>query len=213
MLSASCAAPRPDKASDVVNINATSAAYPWLEGVYACAPASVAVKLAGADSADVRLRLGEPENLTSPAFQIGTVDVLVVVQPQTAIASLTIDEARAIFSGATTNWKDVGGADVPVQVWAYAPGEDLQAYFDEAVMNGRPITSLARLAASAQEMSDSVGSAPGSVGLLDRRWKAGNTRDVLTLSPVPVLAIVRSEPTGAVKDLLSCLQSSNTAQP
>ena len=86
-------------------------------------------------------------------------------------------------------------------------------YFDRAVMDGRPVTSLARLAVSAQAMSDAVGATPGAVGFLPRRWKTGNTREALQLPSLPVLAITRTEPTGIAKQLLGCVQSSSNSAP
>jgi hypothetical protein len=55
-------------------------------------------------------------------------------------------------------------------------------------------------------MSDSVGAVPGSIGLLPRKWKAGNTREALIVSSVPVLALVQQVPEGALAELLACMQ-------
>ncbi|MGZ6316798.1 MAG: hypothetical protein ACXWNQ_06010, partial [Anaerolineales bacterium] len=117
------------------------------------------------------------------------------------------EQVRGLFSGQISNWKDTGGSDLPVQVWSFAQDEDIQQIFDQTAMNGQPITSLARLAVSAQAMSDSVGSTAGSIGFLPRRWKSGNTREAFKLATVPVLVVSRTQPQGAVKDLISCLQA------
>jgi hypothetical protein len=207
----SCITPAAKQPVSLIGVHTTSAAYPWLPSFYACAPESIAIRLADPSSADVELRLGAPAHLVSPAFQIGADDVLVVAQPQTGLASLTVEQVRAVFSGETRNWGDLGGADLPVQVWTYSPDDDLQSYFNSVVLGGRPVASMARLAVSDQEMSDSVGSVPGSVGLLPRRWKSANTTEVLKLATLPVLAILKAEPAGAIEDLLRCLQS--TVQP
>lgn len=202
-----CGTPAPQTAPQLINVHATSAASPWLNEVFDCASPSVAVKLSDPASAEINLRLGEPARLTAPAFQIGTEDVLVVVHPQTGVGSLTLDQVRQLFSGQVTQWTEVGGADLPVQVWVFSPAEDIQEIFDRLVMRGQPVTSLAWLAVSAQYMSDSVGSNQGSIGLLPRRWKAGNTREALAVLSVPILAITSGEPAGMARDLLSCLQS------
>lgn len=194
---------------ELVSVYATSAVYPWLRNVYECAPSSVSVRLANPDGADISLRLGEPIPLASPAYQIGLEDVLIIVHPQTGVGTLTTDQARQIFAGEITNWQDVGGADLPIQVWVFSVAQDVQALFNRVVMNGRPVTSLARLAVSAQAMADSVGSNPGSVGLLPRRWKTGSTREAWALSSVPVLAVVKTPPQGILTDMLRCLQAAH----
>ncbi len=202
-----CAAMPPQSAPQVLRIYATSAAYPWLDEAYSCAPASATIAISPPDLAQLRLRFGEPENLTSPAFQVGSDDLLVVVQPQTAVGPLTLAQVRLVFSGQAVRWSDVGGADVPVQVWTYAPDEDIQGLFEHLVMQSQPIVSLARLAVSPQAMSDAVGATPGSVGFLPRRWKAGNTEAVFSLPGLPVLAQATSTPGGPLRDLIACLQS------
>jgi len=193
-------------APHVVKAYVTSSAQPWLTDLYNCASASAVINLSDSQSADILIRVGEPADLTTPAFQIGMEDILVAVHPQTGVGSLTIEQVRQLFAGQVTNWKEVGGSDVPVQVWTYSSDEYVQQIFDNTVLARQPITSLARLAVSAQAMSDSIGAQAGSVGVLTRHWKRGNTREALVIASAPVLAITKSEPQGAVKDLITCLQ-------
>ncbi len=205
-----CAGPQAQDTPQIIKLYASSAVYPWLDAVYKCAPSSGAVVvLSTRDSADIGLNFGAPDGLSSAAFRIGRDDLLVVVQPQTGVGPLTTDQVRMLFSGQITQWAGVGGANLPVEVWSYSPSEDIQKVFDEQVMQGEPIVSLARLAVSAQAMSDSVGANPGSIGILPRRWKAGNTEVVFTLPALPVLAVTSSPPHGAVQNLIGCLQSSD----
>ena len=74
-------------------------------------------------------------------------------------------------------------------------------------MKGRSVTSFARVAVSAQNMSDVMNSESNAVGILPKHWVAGSMRDIFSAGMVPVLAITREEPHGAVSELLSCLQS------
>lgn len=203
---AACSTPTPSRTTQIINVYLTSAADPWTNNVYDCAPAGSAVNLTDPDSAQITLRVGEPDHLTTPAFQLSTEDILVVTNLQTGVYDLSADQVRSLFLGQVTNWKELGGNDVSVQVWTYLPDEDIQRIFEREVMDGRPVTSQARLAVSVEAMTDSVETVPGSVGVVTRRWKSGNTTEALSVASVPVLAIVKSEPEGAVKDLLGCLQ-------
>ncbi len=207
-LLAACGSPAsPPVTPQLVNVFVTSAAYPRVRELYACAPPSIVLAQSDPATAELTLRLGEPSPLLLPAFQVGTEDILVVNHPQVGVGALNLNQVQGLFSGRIANWKDAGGNDLPVQVWTFSPEEDIQQVFQGAVMSGEPFTSLARLAVSAQAMSDGVGSTPGSIGYLPRRWKAGNTREALKAATVPVLIIARSQPEGALKDLISCLQS------
>ncbi len=192
----------------VFRIYASSAVQPWLAELYQCADRNDVLLSVSNDpaSADISLRLGETENLASPAFKIDDEEILVVTHLQTGISTLTIDQVRAIFSGQVANWTELGGSDVPVEVWVYSEDEDIQQVFDQTVMDGLQGTSMARLAVSAQHMSDSVGINPGSIGFLPRRWKAGNTHETFIATTSPVLAITRPGVDEAINSLLACLQ-------
>ena len=203
-----CGRPAAQATPQIVSVYASSASAAWLAELYDCAAGGPAVIVTASDpaAADLQLRLGEPVGLMTPAYQLAMEDVLVVVHPQAGVGALTLEQVRQVFSGRAANWKDVGGNDLPVQVWVYSPGVDIEGAFEAAVLQGGPVTSLARLAVSAQDMSDSVGGNPGAAGILTRHWKAGNTREAMLAVSVPVLAITRSEPEGGLRDLIACLQ-------
>jgi hypothetical protein len=190
----------------LVKVYITSAASSRLGDLYNCSAPSIAISLSDAGSADITLRLGPPDGLSSPAFQIGTEDVLVIVQSQNSLNQLTANQVHAIFLGQVTNWKDLDGMDMPIQVWTYAQGEDVQQVFEQDVMENQQVTSFARLAVSAQDMLNSVANDPDSIGFLPAAWMKGKVKNMYTVASVPLLAITRSQPQGALKELIACLQ-------
>ncbi|MFZ1041143.1 MAG: substrate-binding domain-containing protein [Anaerolineales bacterium] len=201
-----CGAQTSQATPQLVKVYVTSAASSRLTDLYNCSTPSTAILLSDLQSADITIRLGQPDNLSSPAFQIGTDDVDVIVQSQNSMDSLTADQIHSIFLGQVTDWKDVGGSDMPIQVWTYAQGEDIQQIFEQNVMNNQPVTSLARLAVSAQNMLDSIANNAGSIGFLPRSLEATNVHDVYKVESEPLLAITKSQPQGVVNDLIACLQ-------
>jgi hypothetical protein len=205
-LLAACSTPTPQTTPQLVNVYVSSAAYPWVSDLYYCAPNSAVINLSDPLSADVTMRLGVPDHLTSPSFQISSEDVLVIVHPKTGVPSLTLFQVRSIFLGQVINWKELGGNDLPVQVWSFSPDEDVQGIFGQTVMNGQPITSLARLAVSGESMANAIGTNPGSVGILPRRLMTGAVQSVFTAAKAPVLIITKSTPEGSIEDLINCLQ-------
>jgi phosphate transport system substrate-binding protein len=52
------------------------------------------------------------------------------------VAALTLEELGRIFSGAVSNWKDVGGDPQPVVVINRAPGSGTRAVFGSLVLGG-----------------------------------------------------------------------------
>lgn len=211
-LLASCSPAAPTAAPAVITVQYTAAAQPWLMNVYKCAGDNIVIaEPRGADyldlnNTDLIMRVNEPRNLTAPAYQIGSQEIVVGVNPRNQIGNLTVEKVRAIFNGRIARWNELGGNDAPVQVWVFAVGEDVQQVFETQVMGGTPVTSLARLATSPQEMANAIAADVNAIGILTRHWMTGNLQDVFAAASVPVLAITPSEPQGAVAKLLTCLQ-------
>ena len=42
--------------------------------------------------------------------------ITVIVNPSNSVSNLTFDQLRSIYNGSISNWKDVGGSDVPIVV-------------------------------------------------------------------------------------------------
>ena len=197
----SCSTSTPPITPQLVTVYATSAAQPWLSDLYTCAAQRNDVALSRSDdapSAEIVLRVGEPGMLTSPAYQIDTEEILIVTHRASPIQNLTLEGVRELFAGLR---------DPSVQAWVYASEEDVQEVFDQAVMEGRAVTPSARLAVNPQQMSDTLVNESDAVGILPRRWKAGDVREVFSVAIVPVLAVTQSEPQGVIKELIGCMQA------
>jgi hypothetical protein len=193
-----CSTSTPLATPQVVSVYSTAAAEPWLSALYDCAQASPLLsRVDDPSSAEIVLRVGEPKVLSSFAFQIDTEEILIVTHRQSTVGNLTMEEARALFSG---------HGDPSVQVWVYPSGEEVREVFDQFVMEGRAVTSSARIAATPQQMSDILVNDPNTVGILPAHWKAGDSRVVYTISNTPVLAITKDEPLEPIKSLIGCLQ-------
>ena len=193
-----CTPSTPSATPEVIPVYSSVAAQPWLSELYDCAGTTAAISRVDDPSASaIVLRVGEPETLSSPAYPIDMEEILVVTQRQSPVQNLSLEGARTLFAGQ---------GDPSVQVWAYDSGEDVQEIFNKLVMQGQNISPATRLAVNPQQMSDTLVNEPNTVGILPRHWKAGDSREVLSLGPVPVLAITPTQPQGMVKQLIACLQ-------
>lgn len=171
---------------------------PWLAELYVCAEDADVIINFSADAPDIFLRIGEPEILASPVYQIGEEEILIVTHQDSTLQNLTLEEAQALFTGR---------GDSPAQVWVYASGADLQILFDQLVMKGRSVSSSAKVAVSAEKMSEAINFEVGAIGILTRHSINANSalREVYSAGMVPALAITKTEATGTVKDLLACV--------
>ncbi len=199
LLISACSTGTPQNAPQVVLVYSSPAATPWLSEVYSCAESLAVISLVdNTDSADISLRVGEPEFMSSFAYQIDEEEILIVTHRQSPVQNLTLENAQALFAGL---------GDPSVQVWVYASGDDVFEVFDQFVMMGRSVSSSALVAVSPQQMSDVLNAESNAVGILPRHWKAGDVRDVYSVAKVPVLAITQAEPQGVVNQLIGCLQN------
>jgi hypothetical protein len=212
LLFASCSTTTLTPTAAIINIQYTSAAEPWLAALYSCAGNTVvtadprAADFQDLQTADLVIRLGQPDNLTASAFQIGTDNLLVIVNPQNPVKKLDASQVRGLFSGRIQNWKDAGGSDSPAQVWAFSQADDLQTIFNQVALSSSPVTSTARLASSPDEMIQAVSRDVNAIGILTGRLKTSNVSVVFTVTNVPVLVLTRSDPPGEITSILSCLQ-------
>ncbi len=212
LLLTSCNPSTPTATAGPIAVQYTAAAAPWLADLYACAGANVvtteqrAADFLDPQSVDLALRVGQPANLTFPAYQIGSEDLLVIVNPQNPVNTLTVEQVRGLFTGQVLNWQEVNGSNAHVQVWVFSSGEDVQQIFEQTALGGSPVTSTARLSAGPDEMAQAIAADVNAVGILTRRWKAGNVSDVYTVAAVPVLALAPDQSTSLVTEIIACLQ-------
>jgi hypothetical protein len=190
---------QPASTPQVIKIYASLATRTWLPKAYACADGLAVILSDEVDpkQADISIRMGEPALLASPAFQIGTEDLTVVTNPESQIQTLTAGEVLSLFTSP---------GNPNVEIWVFSAGEDLQQVFAREVLAGQPITSLARAAASPQQMSEAINQNKNAVGVLPGQLVTGRLRKVFTLPKVAVLALVKTDPQGLIKELLVCLQ-------
>ncbi len=194
----SACTPTPQPTQVMVNAYATSAATPWLAELYACAEKNNAAINISADSPDIFLRVGEPEMIASPVYQIDEVEILVVAHRENNLQSLTLAEVQDLFAQENPS----GSA----QIWVYPSAADMQRVFDQLVMQGRSVSSSAKIAVSVQNMSDVLKSDPAAIGILPRQSLTEDLREVFSAGRVPVLAVTKEEPQGMLGKLISCLQ-------
>ena len=198
LLLSSCSTGTLQPTPQVVTVYSTSAATPWLGDLYSCAESfSVISRVDNPSTADIALRIGEPDFLIGFAYQIDEEEILIVTHRQSPVQNLTLDDAQNLFAGL---------GDPSVQVWVYDSAEDVFGAFDQFVMKGRSVSSSANIAFTPQQMSDVMNGESNAVGILPRHWKAGDVREVYSVATVPVLAITQNEPQGAINQIIGCLQ-------
>ena len=90
--------------------------------------------------------------------------VAVVVHPGNAVSALDFEQVKAIYSGAVTNWKDVGGADAPISLYTREDGSGTREVFVEKAISNGEILLTAAIVTSNGAMKTAVGKDANAIG-------------------------------------------------
>ena len=106
-------------------------------------------------------------------------DALVLVtSPSNPVSSLTLQQVHDIYYGKITNWKDVGGNDSPMDVFAVAsPGDGVEFSLRKLVFGrGSQPVAAPRLYVNTTQLEASVALDPRAFGVTTMSSVAGNSK-------------------------------------
>ena len=101
----------------------------------------------------------EEKSAVTKEFVIAKDGVAVIVNPETKVENLTIEQIKKIYTGEIKNWKEVGGDDAPIVVVSREEGSGTRGAFTE-------ITKVMTKDAAGQEIDNTTKDAlvQGSTG-------------------------------------------------
>jgi phosphate transport system substrate-binding protein len=79
-------------------------------------------------------------------YKVALDGLSIYVNPDNTLKEITLDQARQIFTGKVTNWKEIGGPDAPITIYSRENSSGTYEFFKEHVLQGDDF------AASAQTM-------------------------------------------------------------
>lgn len=134
-----------------------------------------------ADIGDVSRDLSSSEKSKMPelkATRIAVDGVALVVNPGVTLPTLSLAQAKDIFSGKITNFKDVGGPDASIIVVTREEGSGTRDFFQEKVMGKDKITEKALVQQSNGQVRTTVASTPNSIGYVSFGFIDNTTKPV-----------------------------------
>lgn len=92
--------------------------------------------------------------------------IAVIVSAANPVASLSKDQLRGIFTGALTNWSQLGGTPGPIDVYARDDKSGTFDTFKALVLNGGKLTPAAHRLEDSRELSSDVSGHPNAIGFI-----------------------------------------------
>ncbi len=108
--------------------------------------------------------IGRIRGVQFKEYVLGSYTVAILVNAANPISNLSTNQVQALFTGSLKNWKDVGGPDAPVQVYARDPISGTYLGFKELAMANQSYAAGEKVLPSYQEIADAVAKDPNGIG-------------------------------------------------
>ena len=107
------------------------------------------------------------------AHAIAMDGVCIVVHPSNPVTNLTKQQIHDIYTGAITNWKDVGGADVKIVAITRDSSSGTFEVFNEKVMNKDKMAGSVETVNANPQAQNRVKSTEGAIGYVGLAFQEG----------------------------------------
>lgn len=92
--------------------------------------------------------------------------VVVVLHPGNPVAELTLEQLRSIYTGKTTNWKQVGGREGAIHLYSTEAMVGGSLYFTDLILQGEEIDTTMRGYVNPKETETAVAQDANGIGLI-----------------------------------------------
>jgi len=129
--------------------------------------------------------LSEEEKKNITVIEIGKEGIVIAVNNENNVSDLSIDQIRDIFNGKITNWKEVGGKDVPIHIITREEGSGTRSAFESIVMKKTKIKSDAIVQSSTESVKQAVATDPGAIGFVSLAHMSEDVKALLVEGVIP----------------------------
>lgn len=138
--------------------------------------------------------------------EIGTDELVVIVNKNNSVASLSKAQLKGIATGKIVNWSEVGGPDLAIKVVVTEPSLAPAPFFKKLMMDGADYLQGAAEVRSPKEVITWVSRNPGGFGATAEVFvKAAPADSKIVKTPAmvrPLGLVTIGQPTGAAKKLV-----------
>lgn len=126
---------------------------------------------------DARLKGINPQE-----YIIGLDGIALIVNRANPVKSLNFNQLKGIFTGNITNWKQVGGMDLPIVAVTREANSGTYAFFQEHILNNAEYLPNAFQAATSNGVVSEVAETPGAIGYLGMAYANNSTVQTVSVS-------------------------------
>jgi len=174
------------------------------------------------------LEAATANGISPKEFLVGYDGLAVVVHPDNPVSELTLSQLKAIFTGASSNWKEFGGPDAGIVILSREVNSGTHVYFKEHVLNDgdskgtEEFARSALLMPSSQAIADETAKNKNAIGYYGMAYISDKQKAVKIMNengeaveptlenvvakkyPVsrPLFMYTRSEPAGVAKSFM-----------
>ncbi len=141
------------------------------------------------------IELAEEKGAIPMEHTVAMDGIALVANPENPISALSIEQLGKIYTGAYTNWSQVGGPDEPIGVLSRESSSGTYVFFQEHVLKKKDYTPSARLMPATSAIIQSVSTDAWSIGYVGLGYAtaAGDKVKVLAIYETdPALAVMPS---------------------
>ena len=129
-----------------------------------------AIAMSSRNIKEKEIALAKKKGVNPFEIKVALDGLAVVVNPKNTVSKLTLEQLAKIFTGAITNWKELGGSDEKIVLLSREVNSGTHVYFKEHVLrkgdpNGKEeFAPNALMLSSSQAIADEVAGNPAAVG-------------------------------------------------
>jgi phosphate transport system substrate-binding protein len=150
------------------------------------------------------------------SFEAYRARVAFTVHPSNSIRSISTQQLKAVLLGDITNWRDLGGHDLPIRLVMVDAGAGIPLTIATQLLGGKPVTSndAIRVRISSQ-VAKVVEQEPGALGLTQEKNMAGhNVAELATEQTIEqdLAYVTLDQPSPIVKSVIDATRKILSAE-
>ena len=141
---------------------------------------------------------------------ITALKLVFITHPGVGVKTLTAAQLGGLLTGKTTNWKDAGGADLPVKVVLPFPGDGGRISVQESILAGAEYAKTAILRNTSKDIVPVVSQLPGSCSIITAKNAEGAAIALVSGDKdlcMPVQLVTKAKPSDEVSKVVAAVKA------